>query len=120
MAKQTKSTYTEFKVNEPTTMTNQSGGMIRSDTKDKINWSLVSDGPLLKRLAILLTKGAEIYGKRNWMKSKDDTEINVAITEERFRESAYRHFMQWYNGDRDEDHMAATAFNMNGAEYLNE
>ena len=39
---------------------------------------------------------------------------------ERAWESAFRHFMQWYNGDRDEDHGAAVFFNINEAEYVKE
>jgi hypothetical protein len=37
---------------------------------------------------------------------------------ERFRESAFRHFLQWFNGETDEDHAAAVYFNINGAEYV--
>ena len=86
-------------------------GMVRDVTDEKINWSLVADGPLLKRWAIHLTKGAVKYEPRNWLKANSVEEWD------RFRESAYRHFMQWYYGATDEDHAAATAFNMNGAEY---
>jgi hypothetical protein len=39
---------------------------------------------------------------------------------ERFRESAARHFVQWMNGERDEDHAAAVVFNLNGYEYVRE
>ena len=88
------------------------GGMVRDISDDKINYLLLNDGPMLKRLAIHLTKGAKKYEKRNWMKANGEEEY------ERFRESAYRHFMQWLNGDTDEDHASATEFNINGAEYL--
>jgi hypothetical protein len=37
---------------------------------------------------------------------------------DRFRESAFRHFMLWYLGHVDEDHAAAVFFNINGAEYV--
>ena len=53
-------------------------------------------------------------GKRNWMKAREQEELD------RFKESALRHFLQWYDGDTDEDHAAATIFNMNGAEYVKE
>lgn len=86
-------------------------GMVRDITDGKIKWHLTSYGPMLKRWAELLTRGAVKYEENNWMKANDKTEYN------RFRESAFRHFMQWFNGDTDEDHAAATMFNINGAEY---
>lgn len=89
-------------------------GMVRDITEGKINWSLVADGPMLKRYAIHLTKGAEKYAVRNWMKATGAAEY------ERFRESAFRHFMAWYLGEVDEDHLAATVFNLNGAAYVQE
>jgi hypothetical protein len=38
----------------------------------------------------------------------------------RFKESALRHFIQWIDGNVDEDHAAAVLFNINGAEYIKE
>ncbi len=87
-------------------------GMQRDTTTDKVLWHLVADGPMLERYATHLTNGAKKYDPRNWMKADSPEEW------ERFRESGYRHFMQWYNGDRDEDHAAAVWFNTNGAEYV--
>jgi hypothetical protein len=94
-------------------------GMKRSTTEGKLQWHRVADGPMLERWAKHLTKGASIYeqdrlpGQQpNWMKATGQAEY------ERFMESAYRHFMQWYYGNRDEDHAAAVYFNVNGAEYV--
>jgi hypothetical protein len=72
---------------------------------------------MLKRWTVHLTKGAEKYpevapGVSNW------TLADGAAEYHRFRESAARHFEQWLNGDRDEDHAAAVFFNINGAEYV--
>jgi hypothetical protein len=89
-------------------------GMVRDVTDDKIDYTLALDGPMFKRLAIHLTKGAQKYAKRNWMKARGQAELD------RFKESATRHFMQWLNGDTDEDHAAAVLFNINGAEYVKE
>lgn len=89
-----------------------SGGMRRDTTESKIDYTLVLDGPLIERLAEHLTKGAKKYDKRNWLKAQGSAEY------ERFRESAFRHFLQWYRGDLDEDHFAAVIFNLNGAEYV--
>ena len=89
-----------------------SGGMVRDTTEGKINYALIADGPMLKRLAIHLTNGAKKYAKRNWMKAQGQEEYDRA------KESAFRHFMQWYQDERDEDHRAAVIFNINEAEYI--
>lgn len=64
------------------------------------------------RWAALMTRGAEKYGRRNWQKADSQDEL------ERFKASAYRHFMQWLCGEDDEDHAAAVFFNINAAEYV--
>ena len=87
-------------------------GMQRDTTTNKIDYSLALDGVMFKRLAVHLTKGAQKYDKRNWMKATGTEEL------ERFRESAIRHFMQWLNGETDEDHASAVFFNINGYETL--
>ncbi len=66
---------------------------------------------MLDRWARHLTTGEATRGKRNWMNAHTPEDL------ERFRESAVRHFFQWYWGVNGEDHAAATFFNMNGAEY---
>lgn len=91
-----------------------SSGMVRDVTDDKIDYSLALDGPMFNRLAVHLTKGAKKYAKRNWMKASGQEELD------RFKESALRHFLQWFKGDLDEDHAAAIMFNVNGAEYVKE
>jgi hypothetical protein len=88
-------------------------GMQRDTDEGKVRWDLVADGPMLERYAIHLTKGAVKYDARNWMQANGKEEYD------RFRESAFRHFMQWYNGAVDEDHASAVWFNINGAEYVN-
>lgn len=72
---------------------------------------------MLRRWVTLLTRGKVKYpdvtpGVGNWTLASGDEEY------QRFRESAFRHFMQWYYGERDEDHAAAVFFNVNGAEYV--
>ena len=88
------------------------GGMQRDTAENKTNWALVADGPMLERWAQHLTNGAKKYAKRNWMLAEGAEEY------ERAKESAFRHFMQWYLGERDEDHAAAVMFNINEAEYV--
>lgn len=96
-------------------------GMVRDVTDGKVDYTLILDGPLIERYAALLTRGAKKYGKRNWCKSFESPPGDAREeTRERFRESAFRHFMQWLAGDRSEDHAAAVIFNMNGYEALAE
>jgi hypothetical protein len=89
-------------------------GMVRDVADNKIDYTLVLDGPMFKRLAIHLTNGAKKYSKRNWMKANGLAEL------ERFRESALRHFLQWFWNESDEDHAAAVFFNINAAEFVKE
>jgi hypothetical protein len=89
-------------------------GMVRDVDEGKIFWSLVASGPMLRRWAEHLTSGAKKYERDNWMLAAGNEE------QTRFRESAFRHFMQWYYGDTDEDHAAAIFFNVNGVEYVKE
>lgn len=87
-------------------------GMVRDVTEGKARIDLVYDGPMLLRWAEHLTAGAQKYEVRNWMKAQDEPELD------RFRESAARHFFQWFTGHTDEDHAAAVFFNINGAEHV--
>jgi hypothetical protein len=87
-------------------------GMQRDTQKGKTLFHLVYDGPLFKRWAELLTRGAEKYSEGNWMKANGPEELK------RFKASAARHFAQWYYDETDEDHAAAVIFNMNGAEFV--
>lgn len=89
-------------------------GMVRDTQEGKPDYALIFDGPLVDRYAEHLTKGAKKYGRRNWQLANSEEEY------ERFRASAARHFRQWLRGDDDEDHFAATVFNMNAAEYVEE
>lgn len=66
----------------------------------------------LYRFAALLGRGAEKYGENNWQLANSEEEYN------RFRSSAFRHFMQYIAGEEDEDHMAAVMFNLNAMVYL--
>jgi hypothetical protein len=89
-------------------------GMVRDTDDSKTYWSLVASGPMLRRWAEHLTGGARKYARDNWMLATGDEELA------RFRESAFRHFMQWWYGADDEDHAAAVYFNINGAEFVKE
>ncbi|MFA5406985.1 MAG: dATP/dGTP diphosphohydrolase domain-containing protein [Candidatus Nanoarchaeia archaeon] len=62
---------------------------------------------LLYRLAMLMTRGAEKYSARNWEKADSIEELD------RFKASAWRHFMQFMCGEEDEDHVCGAIFNLN-------
>ena len=93
-------------------------GMVRDIQEDKPRFDLVIPEDqaygdlLLTRLALLMARGAKKYGERNWEKANSEKEYR------HFRSSAIRHFLQWYCGEDDEDHLAATVFNLMGSEYV--
>ena len=68
----------------------------------------------LTRVALHMAKGAERYSDRNWEKFQDEEAL------ERAKASAFRHFMQWFTGETDEDHAAAIFFNVMAVEYIKE
>lgn len=87
-------------------------GMVRDITEGKARYDLVYM-PLLKRWAELMGRGAVKYGEKNWEKASTQEELD------RFKQSAIRHFFQWFNGENpEEDHAAAVLFNISGAEYV--
>jgi hypothetical protein len=89
-------------------------GMVRDTSTNKIRYDLVYM-PMFKRWAELMTRGAVKYSANNWKKAGTQEEL------ERFKESAFRHFMTWFlDEDRSEDHGAAVFFNISGAEYVRE
>ena len=101
-----------FAVKDSGQRTEFESGMVRDVEDGKVKYDLVLDGPMFERWAEHMTKGAAKYSDRNWMLARGPAEL------ERFRRSAFRHFLQWFRGDRDEDHAAAVFFNLNGAEYV--
>lgn len=91
--------------------------MVRDTTEGKTEYLSMRIGPMYKRWANHLTKGRAKYpdaalGVPNWTLAAGKEEMLRA------KESASRHFEQWLNGDRDEDHAAAVFFNINLAEYV--
>lgn len=88
-------------------------GMVRDTQDDKPRYDLL-DRPFLKRWAELMARGAKKYGENNWKKAATEAELT------RFRSSATRHLFQWLEGDTTEDHGAAVAFNIAGAEMVKE
>lgn len=93
-------------------------GMVRDvdDTKPAFHLVIPNGIPyeelMLTRWAELLRKGAIKYAERNWELADSDEEL------ERAKASAFRHFMQWFTGETDEDHAAAVFFNINEVETI--
>ena len=94
-------------------------GMKRDISKDKPRFDLIMplnlpyEEQILTRWAKLMQRGATHYSARNWEKASTQEELD------RFKESAFRHFVQWFHGeDTDEDHSVAVFFNITGAEYV--
>lgn len=88
-------------------------GFTRDTAEGKPRYDLIPTS-LLTRLAELYTRGAEKYGDENWKLATTEDEIK------RFKQSAWRHFVQWQEGQQDEDHGVATMWNIIAYEYLNE
>jgi hypothetical protein len=112
-----------FDMNLPEYTTKDSGeraeyasGMVRDSQDGKARFDLIMadgvpyDAQFLTRVAQLMTRGIAKYGSRNWEKADSAEELA------RFRGSAFRHLMQWYCGETDEDHAAAVVFNLLAAE----
>lgn len=89
-----------------------STGMQRDVSTNKPRFDLlVPEGvpykaQMLTRFAELMMRGAEKYDARNWEQAGTAEELA------RFKESAFRHLMQWITGETDEDHAAAVLFNV--------
>lgn len=81
------------------------------DGKPDFNLMLIPGMPYaeqyLTRIAALYERGANKYGRRNWQLANSEEELD------RFKSSAFRHFMQALTGETDEDHWAAVFFNIN-------
>lgn len=90
-----------------------STGMKRDVQEGKPRYDLV-DWPMIKRWAELMERGALKYGAHNWKKASTQEEL------ERFKASALRHCIQDFMGATDEDHKAATIFNLAGAAMVEE
>jgi len=79
-------------------------GSVRDTREGKGRFDLLS--PIfLQRLARHVENGAKKYGDRNWEKGQGVM---------RYFDSCSRHLNKWLEGHRDEDHLAAAAWNIQG------
>lgn len=90
-------------------------GMRRDIQDGKPRYDLIiplgSKSHMLKRWAELLERGIQKYGYRNWELADSEEEMI------RFKSSAFRHFIQWFQGEEDEDHASAVYFNIQAYEH---
>ena len=76
-------------------------GSVRDTRDGKGRYDLVSSIGL-RRLALHYENGAKKYGEHNW-------ELGQPVS--RYLDSGIRHFFKYLRGLRDEDHLAASAWN---------
>ena len=69
---------------------------------------------LLERLAKHYTKSLEKYPENNWKKATKEESNKIFIP------SAWRHFIAWLRGDKDEDHGIALIWNIISWIWINE
>src|SRR5690606_13479750 len=92
----------EFKLKDSGVRQEFNTGAKRDTNVGKGRYDLIS--PIaLRRLAIVMEKGAEKYDARNWEKG---------MPLSRYIDSALRHIYQYLSGKRDEDHAAQAMFNI--------
>lgn len=94
-----------------------SSGSMRDPGEGKIKWSRITYGPMMRRWAQHLTTAEAKYPD----KAPGVPNFSLIESEEeffRYKESAFRHFMSWWNDETDEDHASACFFNINGVEII--
>ncbi len=107
-----KPTTTTYETKDSGKRESYDSGMQRDVQDDKPRYDLLIHSDVgyadqfLTRMAALAARGSIKYGDRNAEKASGQAELD------RFRSSAFRHFMQWICGETDEDHAAATAWNL--------
>lgn len=79
-----------------------STGSRRDTNEGKPRYDLIGRHGM-KRVADLMARGAVKYGENNWAEGQSVS---------RSYESAFRHLIQFAEGDAEEDHLAAVVFNI--------
>lgn len=108
----------EFETKDSGVRAAYDSGMVRDTQAGKARFDLLLPqgvpyaDQMLTRDAMLMARGADKYGERNWEKANGQPELD------RYHSSALRHLMQWIGGETDEDHAAAVRFNIMAGEYV--
>jgi hypothetical protein len=92
----------EYKIKDSGVRQDFPSGSVRDIQKGKGRYDLISP-VFMRRLAVHTEGGAAKYGERNWEKG---------IPNSRYFDSAVRHLINYQAGFRDEDHLAAAAWNI--------
>lgn len=100
----------DFTVKDSGARQEYASGMVRDIQEGKPDYTLLPY-EFLTRWAHHMGKAIPKYGRDNWRCANSEEELI------RFRSSAFRHLIQWLNGETDEDHASAVAFNVAAAEY---
>ncbi|MCZ2111133.1 MAG: hypothetical protein LC118_16440 [Dehalococcoidia bacterium] len=108
----------EFTIKDSGARQEFDGGMVRDTEEGKIDFTSCLYGPMFRRWNDHLTKGRAKYpdredGTPNWTLGAGNTDVLA-----RAKRSAFRHFIAWLSGERDEDHAAGVFFNINLAEFI--
>ena len=75
------------------------------------NWEQQNLYDGLSKFALFMEEGAKKYSFENWKL------LNTPEDLERFKESCYRHYIQWRLEEDDENHQMATVFNLMALYY---
>lgn len=100
----------KFEVVDSGNHTSFETGSVRSDDTDKPRYELIPV-EALERLAMLYTRGAKVYGPDNWSRGQPFRRVFGSML---------RHAFAWAKGERDEDHLAAVAWNAFALMYFEE
>lgn len=84
---------------------------LKKEITEKISYLLIP-WELLKELATQFSYGAKKYGIDNWRNCTKEESII-------FKQAAFRHFMQWIAGEKDENHLIACVTNMFMWQWVN-
>jgi len=91
---------------------NDNGGK-RDSADGKLVYTLIPI-PALRRVAQHYKNGMKKYGRNNWHK------LNTPEDIERYKQSMYRHLIQYLDGEKDEDHLSAVVWNAMALLYYEE
>lgn len=93
-----------------------SSGTVRSNDEGKLRYDLVfppdPNDSIFLGWVRHMTAHIKDRGDGNWKNASTEEDY------QRFRQSAFRHFMQWWFHLEDEDHVSSLLFNLQGAEYV--
>lgn len=91
---------------------NENGGN-RDSAEDKLDYTLLPISAL-NRVTQHYVNGLKRYGRNNWHKLSTPEDI------ERYKQSMFRHLIQYLEGQDNEDHLAAVVWNAMALLYFEE